>query len=1504
MLGSSSTFAQAQNLLLREVRVLRDASVGADGAVGGKLVRAYRLQTETEGAQRRLDRVQLCGYDETGAGEMCLAPLDIDWTTPDTDLSVVVGRLTDSLGRKTEFEYGVLEERASHAFLFAERPFGNPPASIAGTSMLEGDDPNDADEALRAVVTKMKRANGLADAETATTGWHETSYAYQGRGRESDRHWGFLGFDATRSTDEASGVVTYRRYRMDFPHYGEVGAVYEYDGAYNSSAEAMYQRVTTHAVENISHGGTLAARTKLPRVDDVFEFHFEGGAQIGATKTDQALTVTSGLPASASSTVTVYHTLAPPAGGSSATWGAAPSGTGSSPQRKTASATTFENRTSGGKWAIGFASRIEEKHHRGGVSAADVTAVTTSGRSGNATNTLRPSWTLRFPGDGEHELRTAYIYDTDGNATSVTLSTGATSRAESASRFIDSRYPGTLTNAKNHSETLTHDARFGLVKTLTDPNNRTTTLAHDAFGRETLRETPDGVEIETSYESCADSGVDCAAVAGTGSDASVTPVMRIKEMSETAGEMDEPVVTFTTWRYLDKLGRTIRTETESFDGAARVRRDTRYDARGRVRLASQSYYSNETAHYHEYAYDARGRVLSETRPDNGVTTMTYIVNSENTSQIKATATEEVYKPGSSTAAATRETVSLYNVMGELVSRTEGANATATTDKATVTIAYNGAGQPTTHAADGATTTFAYDNSGFRTGVTSPNFGTVTSTYTKFGELHRRTDGKGTTTWSYDALGRATKRKDPDGVAQWFYDPANARGALDRRCHHESATAMSCDGLSAPDFKETLAYNSNARVREATTKINAGGHAKTYNHVYTYYDDGRLKTAAYPSELTAHHEYNARGYRTILRKDSSAGATLETRSALDARGNVTGATYGNGVTTTRIFDPKTGRATDIDTVARGGTKIQDNAYVWRSDGLLESRASHVGGNNARLETFAYDPLGRLKTATTKLNNSATATRTLSQTYYANGNLKTKTSSVGADMDVSSYTSYGTRAAGPYAGPHAVTGATIEGNTHTYGYDADGNMTSDQCAATGCDDRFIDWNGRNLPERITVGGSRADDTPTARDEFAYGPDGARYHRKTSYMDGETLRTENTYHAGSFEELLPRAGAAHTSIRQTRVTDGVRHVKTTAVSTADDGTKTTNTAKYVDYIHKDHLGSVEGVTDADGASTRALAYDPFGGRRKGDWTAALTPAEVSALAGSSDPRTRGHTGHEHLDRTGLIHRGGRVYDPALGRFLSPDPLVGNRGSAQSWNGYSYVSNSPMSFVDPSGLSQAPGAGGCDLVGVMCGAAGGGFGLASVVSTHRFQWVDIFFSVSSLITLDWGSGSGVIYNYSGESDPYFGGWGWGSFDAFAGVSYGYSYWSGSVQVTSQVALAGTPDITGEDIDSTGGAEHRAAGVVYITGHRYGGSGPWHLAIEYRPEGTEKGRATTLSSEYIHGRGLVSDANRPSDRPRENTTIATVEPPPNKSAEQLFSDLVQLDSAYCDCLPYSQGQF
>ena len=101
--------------------------------------------------------------------------------------------------------------------------------------------------------------------------------------------------------------------------------------------------------------------------------------------------------------------------------------------------------------------------------------------------------------------------------------------------------------------------------------------------------------------------------------------------------------------------------------------------------------------------------------------------------------------------------------------------------------------------------------------------------------------------------------------------------------------------------------------------------------------------------------------------------------------------------------------------------------------------------------------------------------------------------------------------------------------------------------------------------------------------------------------------------------------------------------------------------------------------------LAYDPFGERRNSDWIGAISPAEFAALLAEMNVRTsRGFTGHEHLDRTGLIHMNGRIYDPQLGRFLSPDPFIPHPTLAQSWNRYSYVRNNPLSYTDPSGFME----------------------------------------------------------------------------------------------------------------------------------------------------------------------------------------------------------------------------
>nr|WP_240902323.1 RHS repeat-associated core domain-containing protein [Wenzhouxiangella sp. XN24] len=133
-------------------------------------------------------------------------------------------------------------------------------------------------------------------------------------------------------------------------------------------------------------------------------------------------------------------------------------------------------------------------------------------------------------------------------------------------------------------------------------------------------------------------------------------------------------------------------------------------------------------------------------------------------------------------------------------------------------------------------------------------------------------------------------------------------------------------------------------------------------------------------------------------------------------------------------------------------------------------------------------------------------------------------------------------------------------------------------------------------------------------------------------------------------------------------------TVATVKRSGASTTNTTRY---LHKDHLGSVVVITGETGTIVESLAYDAWGKRRPAStWQ---TPAPGVFIAAIT--LTRGFTMHEHLDQVGLIHMGGRVYDPEIGRFLSPDPFVQFPISTQGFNRYAYVGNNPLFYTDPSG-------------------------------------------------------------------------------------------------------------------------------------------------------------------------------------------------------------------------------
>ena len=115
---------------------------------------------------------------------------------------------------------------------------------------------------------------------------------------------------------------------------------------------------------------------------------------------------------------------------------------------------------------------------------------------------------------------------------------------------------------------------------------------------------------------------------------------------------------------------------------------------------------------------------------------------------------------------------------------------------------------------------------------------------------------------------------------------------------------------------------------------------------------------------------------------------------------------------------------------------------------------------------------------------------------------------------------------------------------------------------------------------------------------------------------------------------------------------------------------------YFHQDHLGSIAVITDENGNVVERDGYDAWGRRRAANGTDDPIPTDsITSLT------SRGFTGQEMIDSIAVVHLNGRVYDPYLGRMLSPDPVVGDPLNGQTWNRYSYVYNNPLAYTDPTG-------------------------------------------------------------------------------------------------------------------------------------------------------------------------------------------------------------------------------
>ena len=105
---------------------------------------------------------------------------------------------------------------------------------------------------------------------------------------------------------------------------------------------------------------------------------------------------------------------------------------------------------------------------------------------------------------------------------------------------------------------------------------------------------------------------------------------------------------------------------------------------------------------------------------------------------------------------------------------------------------------------------------------------------------------------------------------------------------------------------------------------------------------------------------------------------------------------------------------------------------------------------------------------------------------------------------------------------------------------------------------------------------------------------------------------------------------------------------------------------WVGSDHLGGTIRVMDSSFTALDGMRYKPYGEDRD---------------TGSSLNTDRKFTGQTEDEAAGLYWYASRAYDPEIGRFVSPDPIVPAPSNPQSLNRYGYAYNNPLKYTDPTG-------------------------------------------------------------------------------------------------------------------------------------------------------------------------------------------------------------------------------
>lgn len=562
-------------------------------------------------------------------------------------------------------------------------------------------------------------------------------------------------------------------------------------------------------------------------------------------------------------------------------------------------------------------------------------------------------------------------------------------------------------------------------------------------------------------------------------------------------------------------------------------------------------------------------------------------------------------------------------------------------------------------ADGHSEYFSYDNNGNMLSYTDRNGHTTLFTYDAVNQLLTERDVlNNLTTYTYDANGNLASVTDARGsVTSYQYDANDqmttitfANGMTQQFVYDANGNTITYTDESGHQM--SFVYDALGRLLQKTYPDNstdnytydAVGNMLTANNadaeiVFTYDELGKMLsetlnglttsyaydirnrkiTKTYPSGRTITEEYDLRQRMIGIRENANYVVTF----AYNDNNYLTQRAYGNGTTTNFAYDVlnRLVQLTDSPNIANVQMTYDVVGNMLSKKDLLHPTKS---------EAYTYDAIDRL--ATFKLGEMTTGVEIpnpLKQVQYnldALGNRTTMTvNGVTTNYTVNNMNAY-----------TAITGGT----NMTPQYDNNGNMTSD-----GTHTYQYNYNNRLVS---------MDNGATATYKYD------ALNRRIQKVVVEPVETTTNYYYCGNQVIEERDSS---NVVQATYLFGI------SVDDVLQMQRGSNTY----YYHKNHLGSVVALTNANGNLVERYEYDPYG-------QPTVFDATDNVLNQSAIGNAILFTSRDYDYETGLYYYRFRTMHPGLGRFMQQDPMMFVNGL----NMYNYVWNNPLYFIDPWGLFE----------------------------------------------------------------------------------------------------------------------------------------------------------------------------------------------------------------------------